>query len=227
MKKFVLPVLFIYLLLAPIIAILCGNNGGAGILAGVGLTAIILTRLPDLREFSGLGIVAKLEGKIQEADEIIKKLKAISAALTRSSLQQISMSGQMFSSLPISEKFKVRDEIVEALKGMGISDDEILNVQEVWISVYGNLLLNRILNVAGTLPSSPVPKAIISNLPRIAKYDLPNPESLTKSLPMNNDKLTTMLQEYRLLITTGKMNEPDIIPFSAGLSFAWKEQAPA
>ncbi|MDE1882751.1 MAG: hypothetical protein KGH70_02110 [Rhodospirillales bacterium] len=217
-------VLFVYLLVMPLIALVYGNTNDGILIAVVGVAAILLTRLQDLREFSFLGVVAKMQEKIQEADRIIENLRKISTALARGSLQEIAMSGQLFSGLHTSSKFKVREDIVTALKDMDIPDETVLETQYVWITVYGTMLVSKIIATAAEQSSVPEIQKEVAQLDRNSVYDLPTPDAIDVWGDAKRcDKLTELLKEYRLLLTTGSMSNPDIIPFGTGLNNKWKE----
>jgi hypothetical protein len=221
-RRSALVLLFGFLLFAPLGAVLAHNNAGAGILAGVGIAAIIMTRLQDLISFSGLGIKAELAKKVAEVDEIIKQLQTISKALARVSLQEMAMAGQMLYRVLTEVKFKARDDIATALQKIGIPQHEIIETHEVWIEVFGTILLNMIVADAANASSFLAAQQQVSKLPRIGTYDLPSPDALQLwAAHKTGENLSQLCQEYRRLIETGGMAKPELIPFNSALGARW------
>ncbi len=226
-SRWILRGLFGYFLFVPPVALCLGDNTGAGILAAVGAASILFTRIQDLVEFSGFGVAAKLEKKMNEAEAIIRQLRSISAALAKGSLQQIAMSGELFSGIDTKDKFNVRDEIVDSLKEMGVSEHVILEAQGLWIARFGNLLLTQIIGKASDALSleRQAVQAELRELPISKEYDLPTPDALVSwGRKKGNQELLGLVQGYQRLMSTGGMDKPEIIPFNAGFNHHWRGQ---
>lgn len=213
--------LFAYLLIAPCVALSFNDDRAAGILATIGIAAIILTRLDDLVSFSALGIKAKLRRKVAEVDKIIDQLKMVSKALATAGLQQIAMSGQLLSGLNTETKFKVRNDIVAALKKIGVSNSDIVEAHDVWIEVYGQLLLNIIVGDAAKDLDLAEIKDQIRKLPKLKNSQLPTGMELQGWAAGKSDSTVELCDQYRSLVDTGGMTKPDLIPFNSALGRQW------
>lgn len=205
-----------FLLLAPSAAIfLLRNNAGAAILAGSAAAAIILTRLPDVSGFQLFGLSAKLEQQSKQIDISLDQLQRLAGALAAANLDQLAMSGQMFSGLTTEAKFNVRDNIVANLRSLGLSEADITATQGVWIGVYSRLLLNVIeAKAEGAIKGS---AAEIAKLPAADGKGVPSPDILKSYLRDHfaaDEQLRTLADEYQNLWSTGDLKDPSVIPFN-------------
>ena len=111
-----------------------GNNTAAGIMACVLASALLFTRISDIAEFSLWEVKVKLEKTVNEAKVTIDELRDMASAFAESNLDQMAMSGQLFSALNTERRFAVREKIVGSLRKLGVDDKDILKIQAVWIS---------------------------------------------------------------------------------------------
>ncbi|MGO8865351.1 MAG: hypothetical protein ACLQME_02510 [Alphaproteobacteria bacterium] len=129
-----------FLLVAPTIAVFRRNTKGAAVLTVVAVSALLLTRLPDVSAFELFGMKAKLDRQTQEVEITVQQLRRLAAALGEASLNQIAMSGQMLTRITTAGKFVMRDNIINSLQNIGVPDDEILKVQGLWIHIYCTMI---------------------------------------------------------------------------------------
>jgi hypothetical protein len=110
-------VLFAFLIIAPTIAVFTKKGApGAGIIAAVAAAALLLTRLPDISEFQLLALTVKLQRQSQQVEVTLQQLQKLATALAEGSLNELAFSGSIFTGMSTSDKFRVRDQIVQRLR---------------------------------------------------------------------------------------------------------------
>jgi hypothetical protein len=207
--------LLAFLILAPTVIVLVYKKPSLAypvILAGA--AALILIR-PELSSFGLLGMKATLERQIGQVQVTIEELRKMAAATAKANLTQLAMSGQLMHGINTDVKFGIRDRIIASLKEIGVLKDDIHDSQEIWISVYCDMLLGDIEEEATKL--SPGATEEIEKLPTYRGFGVPDPETLEKwikSKLLKSDRLNQLLDEYKRLWTTGGMKDPSIIPFN-------------
>ncbi len=96
--------------------------------------------------------------------------------MVNGNLSELAMSGQLLSRMNTDAKFSIRDDVVNRLKAIGASDEQVHEAQRTWINVYASLLLNQI--AAEAIKSAPSAADAIDKLPSYADYDLPDPTTV-------------------------------------------------
>jgi hypothetical protein len=135
--------------------------------------------------------------------------------MAKANLTQLAMSGQMLHGLNTEVKFGIRDKIIASLKEIGVSDADTHDAQEIWISVYCDMLISEIAGEAEKLLPSAAEE--INKLPEFSRYGVPEPDRLEKwisSHKLSSPRLDQLMDEYKGLWETGSMKEPSIIPFN-------------
>ena len=191
-------VLIAYLIIAPtVVVFLLRRSALAFALVVTGASALLLTR-PDISSFGLLGLQATLERQIGKVQVTIEELQKLAAAMAKASLTQLAMSGQIMHMLNTDVKFGMRDKIIASLKEIGVSDADMHDAQEIWISVYCDMLVSDIAGEAEKLLPSAAEQ--INKLPEAARYGVPEPETLEKwrsSHKLSSPRLDQMMDEYR------------------------------
>jgi hypothetical protein len=208
--------LIAYLIIAPTVAVFAFRQPAlAFALIVAGATALIFTRLPDISSLKLYGLQATLERQIGKVQVTIEQLQKLAAATAKANLTQLAMAGQMMHGLNTDAKFGIRDQIIASLKEIGVSDADTHDAQEIWISVYGDMLLSEIEGEANKLLPSAADE--INKLPEAPKYGTPEPATLEKWIADHNlssSRLDKLVADYKLLWTTGSMKDPSVIPFN-------------
>jgi hypothetical protein len=101
------------------------------------------------------GLQATLERQIGKVQVTIEELQKLAAAMAKANLTQLAMSGQIMHGLNTEVKFGIRGEIIASLKEIGVSDADAHDVQEIWISVYCDMLVSDIAGEAEKLLPRP------------------------------------------------------------------------
>ena len=125
------------------------NLKGTAAIAAVGAVALVMTRLPDITLVKALGITAELKQAIDEANVKIKQLRKLAIAIFQPELSQLAMSGVMLSELSFSYQYEQKKQIVDAMKSLGISQEDITAASRVWTDVTLRKLSNVIAGAIG------------------------------------------------------------------------------
>jgi hypothetical protein len=213
--------LLAFLIIAPTIAVFTKRGAaGAGVIAAVAAAALLLTRLPDISEFQLLALTVKLERQSQQVEVTLQQLQKLATALAEGSLNELAFSGSIFTGISVGEKFRVRDQIVERLRDIGVPQDDIVKVQRLWIIVYCSILEGQIeARVREAFPTkTDVENEIVQLAKDNGKDGLPSPEALRKWVTTNgltDPNIIERLDEYQRVWTTGAIHNPDLIPFGS------------
>ena len=128
LKGLALGLAFLYTLALPAVAVFAGADpSGALILAGVGTVAMLFTRLDDLVRFSGFGLEAELQEKINEANATIAQLQELALAVAAPALTNIAAQGYL-TPPKYSESYAMRQDVLEVLRGLRLSPEVIARV---------------------------------------------------------------------------------------------------
>lgn len=202
--------------------LLWGKNFGNASLATILAAFCAVMGNPDRFEtmkFSISGIETKSREAIRQVQVTLLQLQNLAATLAEGNLTQLAFSGQVFVGISTAEKFRIRDQVVEQLRALGVKTDDIVKSQRVWINVYCNILEGQI----GAAVRKEHPEVDTKNeFVQLAKGDskdgLPTPDALRKWVAqrsVDDPKIGELLTEYESVWTTGAMNNPDLIPFGS------------
>jgi hypothetical protein len=105
----------------------------AGVVVGVGALALVMTRLPAITLLDALGIRMELQSTLKEANATIKQLRQLAVAISEPQLSELAMNGAMLSELRFSYQYERKKQIVDTLKSLGVSEDDIATALRVWM----------------------------------------------------------------------------------------------
>jgi hypothetical protein len=170
--------------------------------------------------FSLTGIEAEAREVIQQVQITVDQLQKLASVLAEGSLDELAFSGDIFTGIPTAEKLRIRDQIIEKLRDIGVKLDKVLETQQLWILVFGSILEGQIeAAVLEAFPKTDLNNEITQVIKENGNNGLPAPDALrkwVKSKGLNNDpKVTERLDEYERVWTTGAMHNPDLIPFGS------------
>jgi hypothetical protein len=189
----------------------------AGLLAGVGAVALVLTRLPDITLFAALGMRAELRQTIDEANAKIAQLRSLALAIAEPELSQMAMSGVLLSNLPFSYQYERKKHIVETLKSLGIPQDDITHAEEPWTSItllkLSNVIASALVKSDNTLLEK-FDKMRADASPPDRSYPI-KPEVLRDFMHANrvtNKDVMELVDDYEHLYKTGEVRRPEVFP---------------
>jgi len=97
----------------------------------IGVFMTIISKFDRLVEFSLGPITAKMNQKIEEADVILKKLQNIALVSSEATLTDL-MAGSFMGSMTLKQRMILHDKVVQALRGIGIEEKQILAAEDRW-----------------------------------------------------------------------------------------------
>jgi hypothetical protein len=123
------------------------------------------------------------------------------------------MSGQVFQYITLAEKFRVRNEIVDSLKDIGVPRQDIIKAQTVWIIALCDGFLRIIKGEAKKLLPNVDVERELNELPKDdARQSLPVPNELrawVASKTLSDPEINQLLDEYQSVWNTGTMIDPN------------------
>jgi hypothetical protein len=122
---------------------------GTAVIAGVGALALVMTRLPDITLLDALGIRTELQHTINEANATIAQLRKLAVTIAEPELSQLAMSGAMLSELRFEYQYDQKKQIVDTMKSLGVSQEDITAALRVWTPATLRKLSNVIAEAIG------------------------------------------------------------------------------
>src|SRR5271163_2676832 len=136
---------------------------------------------PDRFESISFSLTGGVQAKraIEQVQVTIDQLQKLASALTEASLNDLALSGQIFVGMPTAEKFRLRDQIVERLKDIGVKSDGRLRAQHMWIYVNCSMIEQQIEgHITAVLHDADVQKEFSHLAESGGQYGLPPPDAL-------------------------------------------------
>jgi hypothetical protein len=106
------------------------------LLAGIFVACALLMYLPQLETFKAFGVEAKLQQKLDRAEEILGKMRQLSIASAKAAYLNLAWSNRLGGIEP-RDKQKTLDAINAQLRTVGISDDEWREIVRPYIELIG------------------------------------------------------------------------------------------
>lgn len=107
--------------------------GAATATYAAGILTMIFAFLSDFKKFKGLGIEAELlDRKIEEADDLISRLRNISIPLAEMLLSSTARMGRIGTIMPRNQKYELLQKIESELKECGVTDDQLESTKTDW-----------------------------------------------------------------------------------------------
>jgi len=189
-----------------------------GLIAVVGATAIVLTRLSDFTGFTALGMTAELRQTINEANATIAQLRTLALTIAEPELSHLAMSGITFSQLTFSYQYERKKQIVKILQDLGIPQDDITRATRVWTEVTLLKLSNVIASALEKTDKTLAEKfrAVRTN----GGENKPAKPEVLSAFLRNNDvtdnEVLELVDDYKHLYDTGEVRRPEV--FSVGIN---------
>lgn len=122
---FVLGSLFCFVMAVSLT--LADRMPGATLMASMFVVLMLMHYLPQMEYFKAYGIEAKMRAKLNEADEILAKLKAAAIVSGKIAYHVFGWGSRM--SHPVRQKQLVADEVDALLKGAGVSEEQLASIK--------------------------------------------------------------------------------------------------
>lgn len=213
-----------FIISAPIIARIKPENYSASkIIIVAGLILIFTSKIDTMEEFSVGPLQAKMKETIQEANATIKQLKTVSAASAKTTLTGLMADG-FLGGLPLKRKIALHDQIIESLREVGFSNQEISEADEMWRKGVGILYYNKIRPLIEGRESPNLVNRGASEEARKATHDFtklldfenwlaPTPEQITIFLEERGflkPEMEEWIADYQHYLDTGEIRRRDL-----------------
>jgi hypothetical protein len=183
------------------------------VIAGVGALALVMTRLPDITLLDALGIRTELQHTINEANATIAQLRKLAVTIAEPELSQLAMSGAMLSELRFEYQYDQKKQIVDTMKSLGVSQEDITAALRVWTPATLRKLSNVIAEAIGKTDKALGEKFREA---RIDAHENPvKPEVLREFLRDNHiaeKGVVELVDDYDHLFKTGEVRRPEVFP---------------
>lgn len=105
----------------------------AGVTYSAAVLCLIFVFLPEFKRFKGLGIEAELlDRKIEEADQLLTRLRGITVPIAEMLLSTTARMGRWSSGMPRAQKFALMQRIEQELIKCGVHPDELERAKTDW-----------------------------------------------------------------------------------------------
>ncbi len=199
-----------YTVLAPTIAVICGNNTGATILGAVGAATLLLTRLSDIQKFALFGLKAELRDAVREANATIDQLRDLALSLAEPNLNYMAMHNVMLMRLTSRTQYENKEKIVTALRKLKIPESKIQEASSLWVTITLRKMSYTMLHRLQELKID----AKFNDEVRLTDGQ-PSPAATLKAFfatnGINDPKLLQLLSDYDHLARTGELRRPEVI----------------
>jgi hypothetical protein len=110
---------------------------------GAGALCLVFAFLPEFKRVKGFGLEAELlEKKIEEADKVLKHLRAVSAPISEMLFTMAARMGRWGSAIPRRDRYRIMKQVEEELTSIGVADHDIDKSKRDW-NLYNMLDLAR------------------------------------------------------------------------------------
>jgi len=131
-KNILIFILAIVLLICGIILSFKRQTGSATVTYAAAILCLIFSSLHNFEWFKGLGIEAKVDKKIKEADDTIKRLKEMAIPFSELLLTQTARSGRWVTTIKRRERYRLAKDIEKPLLSLGVTKEELEKIKKDW-----------------------------------------------------------------------------------------------
>jgi hypothetical protein len=109
-----------------------------------GAFVTVMARFEDLTEFALGPLKAKLEKKVNEADEILEKLRDVACVMVDATLTDLCNGTFFFGGMTIQQRLDYKPKLVELLERIGASQGQIEEALNGWREVVSKIYVGHI-----------------------------------------------------------------------------------
>lgn len=183
----------------------------------------LMAKYDEIIEISFGPISAKMKDKIIEATATISQLKKVSLAQSKTMLTNM-MASSFLGNMPFKNKLILHDDVIRSLSEIGIDDEEINRIDEMWqkgicihyLNVIRATLENhKVGEVANQGTSKEIMKVSdeINEMLDFPTWTVPSPEkieSYINSKEMMNPKIKECIEDYKYYFENRQIKRKDI-----------------
>ena len=131
----VIFILAVLLFVSGAILSLFGKVGSAGSNYGAGFLCLVFVYISQFKSFKGFGIEAELQEKIDEAEEIIKRLREVTLPITNMLFILLSKQGRWSGPMSRRKQIEIISKIEGELSAIGAGQSRLEEAKKEWHSV--------------------------------------------------------------------------------------------
>ena len=213
----------VFTVVAPIvIGVRLENTTMAGMALVGGAFITFISRLDQMSELSLGPLRAKMREKIEEADETLEQLRETAATMSKASLGHM-MASSFWAGLSLAQRFKLHDEVISNLRGLGASDFQIEQADAIWLCgipvIYSRAVCNALRgaqSAADRISRTNEQQALVKKITEMQDFDdnwkIPTSNQIRRLLQDENaitELVKKWLDDYQHFEETGEIRDLD------------------
>jgi hypothetical protein len=211
----------IYTLTVPTALVIHGSASAATITLAIGVFVTFMARLEGLSKFKVGFMEAEMKQVIEEANATLEQLRSVASSVAKSALLD-SMAANFILGTPIENRLAIHDQIIESLKGVGLSDKEMSDVTDMWNRGIGMLFQMAIYHKmtgghrSGEAKYNKVTAAMANKFQAmydISKWKAASPQELKQFLvehKLLTDETSQLVEDYQHFFNTRDIRSKDV-----------------
>ncbi|MGV1098718.1 hypothetical protein ACUUL3_04825 [Thiovibrio sp. JS02] len=131
------------------LAVLFGLKGmptEMGIIVAAGAICLSFLNIDKIERFKGAGFEAEMKKAVAEANATVEQLREVAATSAKAILTDL-MAGNFMDGMTLEKRLELHDQVIASLKGIGASENQIRNADEMWKRGIG-IVFHRGIRVA-------------------------------------------------------------------------------
>lgn len=182
-KKNILFIIGLMLITLGAVIVIIGNTSGGTACFAAGIVIILFSQF-DVKSIKVFDMAFELQNKINEADEILAKLRGISLPVSEIAIMSASRMGWVQEPLSNKQLHDYVASISKELEGMKVDKDAIDNAKRAWYAITINQLATTVIGAIRT-------KLLlrIQEIEKLLSKNSLNPGDVTAEQAESNSKL--------------------------------------
>lgn len=174
-----------------------------------GAFVTVMARFDDLTEFALGPLKATLEKKVNEADEILEKLRDVACVMVDATLTDLCNGTFVFGGMTIQQRLDYKPKLVELLERIGASESQIEEALNGWRDVVSKIYVKHISREIDTLDEKEIKEFFDSKRRDAHNKDCNLAPSDISTIIGSSEKDTQFIQgwidDYRHFLGTGEI----------------------
>ena len=187
---------FVYTLVVPTVAVVCGKEvQESTLLFVVGVAAMLFVRLSDLESVQLFGLPAKLRTQVAEAEAVLEQLRHLAIGVAAPALTNLAtldkgkLQNRMYVANATRWQIEKRDEVNASLRAIGLPEQTISQANENFDRFVESGLADRVLQNAAV--GGGIEEAFSIDVPQQA---IPSAASIREYLKSRSIELTSHVE---------------------------------
>ena len=148
------------------------RTSSAGVAVALSFGAVLFRVLPTLESFEILGLKAKLRERIEEADEVLEKVRRVASIATKAAVMNATWSNR-WGGMSFDKQSSLLDEQARELAALGVTSDTIADVKRPALTMLSYDLASAFFEVIEkvTRPYSDAYGRVVGELGKVPETD--------------------------------------------------------